>query len=387
MNIVLLNATVEFGGVELHTIALAEFLAARGHDVTLAILSRDLISERLNGRRSFEVVQAPANHPFARLSFSDARKLLRGLPGDVCVFEKGSFECGSIGLDAAARLQFRRYITVEQLEADPMPPLTTRRRFGIIPGLGLWWHRRRIAGYLRSFGPSSIVCVSGAVKSRLRSQYWFSDRKVTVARNGVDVERFVPRDDWRRAKRREWGISETAFVFGAVGRLAPVKGFDVALKLFSELVRTDGGDLRFVLVGNGTEEDRLRVTVRELAITSTVTFVPFTDAPWEAMNAFDAFVMPSRNEGLPFAMMEAMACGCVPIAMRVGGIGEVLTDPNFGWLIEPGDDAGFASAMRQALRMTSSVRAQMGGEAREHITQHFNRAAQLSAIAAVIEKQ
>jgi glycosyltransferase involved in cell wall biosynthesis len=207
-----------------------------------------------------------------------------------------------------------------------------------------------------------------------------------VAANGVDVKQFVPRDEWRSNSRGQWGVHPETFVFGAVGRLAPVKGFDVLLKLFARLAGAADRPVHLVLIGRGTEEQRLKALAQDLGLVDAVTFHPFTDVPWQAMNGFDAFVMPSKNEGLPFAMMEAMACGCVPIATRVGGIGEVLTDRTVGWLIEPGDDARFLTAMEEATQLSIDDRRQMGTAARARIVGSFNRDAQMSSIADVIER-
>jgi glycosyltransferase involved in cell wall biosynthesis len=174
-------------------------------------------------------------------------------------------------------------------------------------------------------------------------------------------------------------------VFGAVGRFSKVKGFDVLLRLFATVALAATQDVRLVLVGQGPEEPALRNQTRELGLGDRVVFAPFSDAPWEAMNAFDAFVLPSRTEGLPFALMEAMACGCCCIAMRVGGVGELLSERRFGWLVEAGNEQEFTAAMEDAINLSDGDRRRMGMLARERIIDGFTQADQLSKIATLIE--
>src|SRR5262249_5703547 len=196
---------------------------------------------------------------------------------------------------------------------------------------------------------------------------------------------FRPNHSARQTQRLRWSIPPEAFVFGAVGRFARVKGFDVMLRLFANVAHAASQDLRLILVGQGPDESALRNQARELGVDDRVIFAPFSDAPWDAMTAFDVFVMPSRNEGLPFALMEAMACGCCCIAMRVGGIGELLPEPKLGWLVEAGNEQEFTAAMQDVMNRSDRDRRQIGMLARERITAGFTQVDQLLKIARLIE--
>jgi len=252
--------------------------------------------------------------------------------------------------------------------------------------LGLWWRRELLRGMLRSVGPKKIICVSEAVRLRLLNEYRFPGRKLVTVSNGIDPLRFRPDPDSAAACRQRWGIPDGALVFGAVGRFAPMKGYRTALSGFETLLeRFPGLDLRLVLIGQGEEESALRARADAIVPRGRVVFAPFTDRPWEALSALDVFVMPSLTEGLPLTLLEAMACGCCPVAMAAGGIPEVLTTPELGWLVPVGDEAAFAAAMNEAASRTPAERAAMGMRARGRVETSFDSAMQFNRLVNEVE--
>jgi glycosyltransferase involved in cell wall biosynthesis len=380
-SVCVLSSTVELGGVERHILALTNRLVARRFHVTLVVLGRNVFRDRLELHRGVEVLESPTSRPFARIAWREASQIMRNLPGDACIFEKGSFDTGSFALDLAARIRFRRYITVEQLQAEPLPPKTTRRHFGgLVPGVGWWWYKLRLWGHLRSWAPHKVVCVSDAVRNTLLQQYWFPRRKAVTVYNGIDLTRFAPNPAFREEVRQELGIPASALVLGAIARFHPVKNLDMAMRCFVRLAaELPERDLHLVFFGQGSEEQRLKAMAASSPVSGRIHFRPFTTEPWKVLNALDVFVMPSRNEGLPFALLEAMATGCCPIATRVAGNAEVVQTPDVGWLVDLDEDA-FLSAMRASTLMTDQQRAAMGRAARELVVRQFDEARQLDTI-------
>jgi glycosyltransferase involved in cell wall biosynthesis len=183
-------------------------------------------------------------------------------------------------------------------------------------------------------------------------------------------------------------VPSDAFVFGAVGRLAPVKGYDIALDTFRELMSAHRErNLWLVLVGDGPSRRELQDRALELGIGDRVCFPGFTDRPWESYAALDVFLMPSVTEGLPHSLLEAMASLCVPIAMAVAAIPEVLNKKGLGWLVTPGDRKAFGDAMRDAACAGSAKLAEIGRLGRQRIEQHFNSKIQLMRLADLIERE
>ncbi len=391
MKISILSGTAAWGGAEVHTFGLAETLAARGHEVAVVALGHDVFQGRANGNGQharFQVRKVALPREVRELSFGECSALLAGIGGDVCVLAKWGLEVGSFRLDLAARRRFGRYIVIEHSSAE-LPPRTSRRYLGgLLPGVGLWWYRQFLLWHLRALAASLMVCVSEATRSRLVHRYRVPRDKVITIHNGIDPETFRPDPAARRARRQAWNVPEDALVFGAVGRLSPEKGYDLAVDLFARLAaRHPDRPLRLVLVGRGAEQTALEEAARKAGVADRVVFPGFCDRPWEAYAALDFFLLPSRDEALPLALLEAMAGGCCPIAMNVGGVGEILTDPALGWKVPAGNAAGFLAALEAAVRMSAQERQQMARAARQHVVAHFNARRQYAALADVIESR
>ncbi len=377
-----------WGGAEIHTTHLVNTLAGRGHEVKLVVLGTDVWRGRpVDWHRNAQVVSIPLPRPLPQLGPWALYRLLRPLSASVGVLAKGGLDRGSWLLDLVARCCFDRFVTVEHLTCDPMPPKSSRRYLGgLVPGPGLWWYRRLLARRLRSAFPARIVCVSDAVRKALATHYGFPDRKLQVVHNGIDAAKYYPNTAWRQAFRSRWAIPEQALVFGAVGRLNPQKNYGLAVELFAELMRRrPGRDMRLVLGGEGPEEEALRRSAQASGFGEQILFPGALDRAWEAYCAFDVLLMPSRAEGLPLALLEAMASGCCPVAMDVGGVGEVINAPDLGWLVPAGDPNQFLAAMEAAVDCGPQERAAIGQRARARVVAHFDARVQFEALARVIE--
>jgi glycosyltransferase involved in cell wall biosynthesis len=125
--------------------------------------------------------------------------------------------------------------------------------------------------------------------------------------------------------------------------------------------------------------------VKENGLEDSVKFPGSTERPWEIYPGFDVFLMPSLLEGLPHALLEAMASGCPPIATAVGGVPEIITSQDMGWLVDEGDSGGFLSAMRQAAECSTDELVEMGRRAREKVVSDFDGKLLLARLADLIE--
>ena len=148
----------------------------------------------------------------------------------------------------------------------------------------------------------------------------------------------------RRPLRRALGLPEGAFVVGAVGRLSVEKGHRHLIDAAPMLVPRVA-NLRFVLLGEGRERPELEKQVVRLGMRERVVFAGFqTDVrPW--IQACDVIVNPSLTEGMPNAVLEAMALGTPVVATAVGGVPDMIQDQVSGLLVPPGDPAALARAI------------------------------------------
>src|SRR5262249_49795138 len=181
-----------FGGMESHTLGLAKTLRERGHDITILHLRRDASERSFFARYSdIDVRDVQISGSAAAIDVVEIRRGLSEGKGAIGVFPKGWFPEGGVSFDVLARLTFHRYITIEQLQVEALPPRSRSRHLGgIVPGLGLWWYRRRVTGWLRGIAPHCIVCVSEAVRCGLIENYRLPERKMITIPNCVDPDQY-----------------------------------------------------------------------------------------------------------------------------------------------------------------------------------------------------
>jgi glycosyltransferase involved in cell wall biosynthesis len=117
-----------------------------------------------------------------------------------------------------------------------------------------------------------------------------------------------------------------------------------------------------VLIGLGPLEADLKALAAQLGVGDRVLFPGSRDDVYRLLPALDVFALSSRFEGLPIALLEAMATGVAPVATRVGGIPEVITDGQDGLLVDPGDTSALAAALARVLG-DDDLRARVGAAA------------------------
>jgi glycosyltransferase involved in cell wall biosynthesis len=182
---------------------------------------------------------------------------------------------------------------------------------------------------------------------------------VETLHHGLDPAALAtPADDGVRA---ELGIPEDAPVVGTVANFKAAKDHATLLRAAVQ-VRQAVPSVRFVLVGQGPLEAETRRLAGQLGLDETVVFAGFRTDAARLMDAFDAFALSSTYEGLPIALIEAMAAGCPAVATRVGGVPEVVADGVHGVLVPPRDPAALAAGLVRLLG-DHSLRSGMGAAA------------------------
>ena len=193
---------------------------------------------------------------------------------------------------------------------------------------------------LRYFA-NRVIAVSGRMAATLRAS-GYGTCSVTAIHNGLHVGRvraFRSRDDLRR----ELGIEPGAFVIGTAGRLSPVKAQALLLHAGVRIV-LQRPDAHFLIVGNGPLRGELVSLAVTLGIGSRTVFAGERSDVHDLIAAMDVFVLPSLNEGIPMALLEAMALRRPVVATAVGGVPEVVQDRSSGLLVPSGDEQALASA-------------------------------------------
>jgi len=215
------------------------------------------------------------------------------------------------------------------------------------------------------------VCVSTGVRDYLRAG-GFPAHKLVVIPNGVDAPRFAGRtaDDSPYGELKErLGIPPQAPLVTTIGRLHEQKGISYFLRAAASLHHTRP-DCHFLIVGRGPLEAQLRAEAREFHVESCLHFLGFSDDVPAILKATDVFVLPSLYEGMPNAVLEAMAAGIPVVATRVEGTVDLVVDGKTGVLVMPKDVLAIVSAVLRLLTDTARA-ALIGHAAQEHVRAHF----------------
>jgi len=165
--------------------------------------------------------------------------------------------------------------------------------------------------------------------------------RITVIPNGVDASRFVTSDAAARGTRG-------APVIGSVGCLAPRKDYGTLLDALAELKRR-GVPFNTMLVGDGPDRAMLEARAAALGVADAVQFLGERPDVERLLPGFDVFVLSSREEGIPNALLEAMAAGRPAVVTDVGGNREVLRDGDTGWIVPAQSPAALADALAAVL--------------------------------------
>jgi len=160
----------------------------------------------------------------------------------------------------------------------------------------------------------------------------FPSKKITTIVNGVDTHRFFPGD--RLSTRRQIPVPEAALLLGIVGRFGPFKRHAMLLEAFSSLAESYPNLHLLIVGGGGNEEQNIAEKVRQHPQAGRIHLVGFQENPVPFYQSLDLLVVPSINEGLSNAVLEAMACGVPVLANSACGNGDVITDQEDGFVAD-----------------------------------------------------
>ncbi|MDD4870585.1 MAG: glycosyltransferase family 4 protein [Kiritimatiellae bacterium] len=233
---------------------------------------------------------------------------------------------------------------------------------GIIGNISRWNPETGLTYFSRKM--KRIICVCEAVRQYLLSVGISEDKAVTVYK-GHDISWYQPAD---RKSFEEFGIPGNAFVVGCAAKIRPRKGIDVLINAIKSIPEIS---IHLLLAGEITDPS-IPALVKQMHLEKNVHLTGHRmDAP-KLMGACDCFVMPSlRREGLPRAVIEAMAQGVPPILTDVGGMPEIVEHLVSGILVPHGDSGALAKAIQQ-LASDKTLKTSLGVGAKARVLSRFN---------------
>jgi glycosyltransferase involved in cell wall biosynthesis len=229
------------------------------------------------------------------------------------------------------------------------------------------WHlmldrfTQRLCGY--------IVGNSRSVVEHLEEAAGILPGRLRLIEGGVDIERIA---DGQPIPQTEFGCEQNVPVVMWVGRLDPIKGLDVLLEAIAQLKGHQA--VQVALVGDGPMRDGLEARARNLEIEGMVHWLGMRSDVPSLLHSADVFAFPSRTEGLPNALLEAMAAGLPIVTTDAPGCRDLIQDGVTGLVAPVGDSTAMAAAIRRLLADRSLATA-LGGRAKERARLHFGREA------------
>jgi glycosyltransferase involved in cell wall biosynthesis len=370
------------GGMEVHGRLLAKGLAARGHAVTI-ITSRHpsgLATERSEG---VEI------HYLQETGFAS---------------QKGNWaaECGS----SFRALHERKAFDVLCCQHTVAPPAVMRFAqhqnipvVVIIEGLAGWvflsevrqafsHHKgygqlgRRLLSFLYYYLSwevpvarkcDALIAVSDEVARSIPAWCGVRADKVCTVYNGVDVGAFAPDSSMRETMRKQYGISPDDRLIIFLSHVTRQKGLHLLLTCLPDVL-AQHGRTKLLVAGEGDYLSEAKGLVDTMGLRSHVIFTGHVPHERSAdyLNAADLYVLPTlRQEGLPFSLVEAMACQKPVVASRIGGIPSVVRHEINGLMVQPGDPDSLGQAIVRVLADTE-LAASLSRKARETVVAGYS---------------
>ncbi|MDZ4848011.1 MAG: glycosyltransferase family 4 protein [Pirellulaceae bacterium] len=329
-------------GVGRHAVDLCDGLLDLGHQVVLFCASERMDRqfserlERLMKRTDFQRIDCPMQRSIGP---SDIRAIhqvydfLAKQSHTKIVCHGHSSKGGAIARLAAAKARVSAVYTPNAI-SSMNPKAAMWKRVSLA----------RLERWLAQRGKQRLIATSRDEFEHLRDFVRIPDRIVQIVPNGI-ASRQLPTST---EARESLGLPLDRLIFGFVGRMASQKGLDVLMRAWTS-IRQQFPTALLALIGTGPLEQELKQQAKLLGHGDSIAWLG--EKPGEtSMPAFDVFVLPSRYEGLPYVLMEALAAGLPIVVTDKASAGQVVEDGTNGFIVRCEDDKHLASKMTQIIR-------------------------------------
>ncbi len=344
MNILFIANHLNVGGISSYLFTLATGLKDKGHNVYLATSGGELVEKfSASGVVCLKIPINTKKEISPKIIFSFF-KLIRNIKKSNIDLIHSNSRTTQVLADLLSRYLGKPHIFTCH---GFFKPKISRRLFGC-------WGK-------------SVIAISQEVKEHLISDFKLDAKKISVINNGIDTKNFGDFSA-RELVRKDLSI-KNSFVVGIIARLSDVKGHIYLIRAMKKVLASLPST-KLLIIGEGKTKETLIKEVQDLDIHANVLFIPETRGTESILAAMDVFVMPSLQEGLGLALMEAMAQGLAVVGSSVGGIKTLIQDKINGLLVSPADDGQIAQAIITLLK-DSDLRYNLGKHARKFIIDNF----------------
>ena len=229
--------------------------------------------------------------------------------------------------------------------------------------------KKRLGRILFPCWGKKVIAISEQVQDHLQKDFRVSLSRISLVHHGIDLRLFTPVDENMRKEFQEKHGLQNKIIIGHIGRLSDVKGQDILIRAMKKVAYIYP-QAQCVIVGQGKEEKALRELVKEYSLEEHVVFFPVVGQTAHMLRLFNVFVMPSRNEGLGLAVLEAQAMGLPVIVSQVGGLKTLVEDNVTGYFVPRGNALALAEKIVQVLKNPEQARL-IGLNAREGVKRQW----------------
>jgi glycosyltransferase involved in cell wall biosynthesis len=355
MKILHTEASTGWGGQEIRILDEAEGLRRRGHDVRIA---------------------APASAAI----FAAAER--RNIPARAIALDRRRL--GSLRALRAFLREFAPDVVVSHSSSDSWLVALATRFLHAKPAIVRLRHlsgpvgRGPLNRWLYGRVPARVVTTGEVIKTMLVERLGLDPSRVIAIPTGTDLDRFKPGD--RMAARAMLGLPTSAKIVGIVATLRSWKGHRFLIDAMAD-PRLAG--VRLIIVGDGPQQPTIEAQIAARGLGARAKLAGRQDdvLPW--LHAFDVFALPSTgSEGVPQALMQAMACAVPVVTTAAGGIPELVRDRDNGLLVPAEDAAALADAILRLLEDPALAR-RLAAAGRREVEQNHTRSAMLDAMESV----
>lgn len=259
----------------------------------------------------------------------EIRKLVKRLKPDIV--HLNSTKAGFLGSLACIGLKTKVIFTAHGFRfLEPLFP----------PSKVFYFLLEKIASFRRDY----TITVSEKDKLSALKYHLVAKDNIQTIHNGLPNITFFAKDE----ARRQLHLPENLITFGTIANFYKTKGLDVLIKAVSLLHPSILDKCKFIIIGSGIEFEDLKLRIANFKLQNSFILTGSIPNACIYSKAFDAFILPSRKEGFPFAILEAMQAGLPIIASNTGGIPEALGDA--GQLVKPEDPGALSKAIGDLLR-------------------------------------
>ena len=359
MKILFLNSLgkTQWGGGEKWMLISGKGLASRGHQVTIACIKGSIIEQKSKdiGLNTWNY-SIPADIAFWKEA--PLKTYLKRYKIDVLICCQNKDV--KIGAKAARKIGSKAIFARQGIQN-----LTNKKK------------------YIKPFSIyiDGIIANTLSIKNIYEAFGWFPENFIHVIYNGVEI----PVNTESVNLHELYMLPDKSKTIFSAGRLDPQKGFDLLIDVAVK-AKKQNLNWQFIIAGEGKTKDQLKSIAEKKGVSDLMHFIGFSYDIQTLLKSSDIFVLPSRYEGMPNALLEAMAMGKASVATRVNGAPELIEDGISGFLVES-ENVDQLFQKLELLLTDNSLRISMGQKALSRVKNHFTINKMIDKLEALLLKQ